>query len=130
MAQVVSLSAEIEALNTNIIAISFGTPQWVDGWRQVTGATFPIWLDPTKASYQAYGLTSSAMASWGVKNLWYYARALARGEKLQEKRGDTHQLGGNFIVDQQGIVRLAYASKDPTDRPAIDLLLSTLGQVK
>jgi len=27
-------------------------------------------------------------------------QVLLRGEKLIEKRGETHQLGGNFIVDK------------------------------
>lgn len=122
-------SAEIKSLNTNIVAVSFGTPQWVDGWLQVTGADFPVWLDPNKQSYEKYGLTSSASAAWGPKNLWYYAKALARGEKLQGNRGDTSQLGGNFIVDRNGIVRFAYPSKDPTDRPPIEKLISTLHQI-
>ena len=126
MAQVVPFSAEIDSLNTNIVAVSFGTSQWVDGWLQVTGADFPVLLDPSKQSYGKYGLTRSARAAWGPKSLWYYARALARGEKLQGNRGDTHQLGGNFIVDQHGIVRFAHPSKDPTDRPAIDQLLTVL----
>ena len=126
MAQVVPFSAEIESLNTNIVAVSFGTSQWVDGWKQVTGATFPVWLDPSKQSYETYGLTHSVRASWGGKNLWYYARALARGEKLQGNRGDTNQLGGNFIVDKHGIVRFAYPSKYPTDRPTVEQLLANL----
>ena len=126
MAQVVPFSAEIDSLNTNIVAVSFGTPQWVDAWLQVTGAQFPVWLDDSKQSYAAYQLTHRERASWSAKNLWYYARALARGEQLQGYRGDINQLGGNFIVDRHGMVRFAHPSQDPTDRPAVEEMLTVL----
>jgi len=119
-------SAEIKSLNANIVAVSFGTPQWVDAWLQVTGAEFPVWLDPTKKAYAEFGLTRSKGAAWGIRNLAYYARALARGEKLQGYRGDTDQLGGNFIVDRHGVVRFTYPSRDPTDRPPVATLLDVL----
>ena len=127
MAQVVPFSAEINSLNTDIYAVSFGTPYWAKAWLQTTGANFPIWLDLEKETYDVYGMTRSVWASWGPKNLWHYAKALARGEKLNEGTGeDTNQLGGNFIVDKNGIVRFAYASKDPTDRPEVEALMATL----
>ena len=59
-----------------------------------------------------------------MNNLLFYAKALLRGEKLKEKRGDTDQMGGNFIVDAKGIVRFAYPSRDPTDRPEIAEMLA------
>ena len=36
------------------------------------------------------------------------------------------QLGGDFIVDRDGILRLAYRSRDPADRPEVTLLLETI----
>ena len=119
-------AAEFEALNTKIVAVSFGTAYWARAWMQETQSPFPVWLDATRDSYTAYGLDRSVLASWGPANLWYYAKALVRGEQLQEKRGDTDQLGGNFIVDNEGMIRFVYPSKDPTDRPEIDDLLVTL----
>ena len=126
MAQVASRSAEIAHLNTRIVAISFGTPAWVQAWRDTTTALFPVWLDAERVAYAAYGLRRSVRASWGVRNLWYYAKAIARGTKLQPFRGDTAQLGGNFIIDRQGVVRFAYPSRDPTDRPHVEQLLNVL----
>ncbi len=126
MAQVAARHAEFEALNTNIVAISFGIVYWARVWMEETQSPFPVLLDPELISYRAYGLGQSFWSAWGPKNLLYYARALLRGEKLKEKRGDTHQLGGNFIVDATGTVRMAYPSRDPTDRPSIDAMLSVL----
>lgn len=126
MAQVVPFAKEIDLLNTNIVAVSFGTPYWANAWLEETQAPFPIWLDVEKQSYELYGMTSSALRAWGVRNLWYYAQAIAKGEQLKEHRGDTSQMGGNFIVDKDGIVQFAYPSKNPTDRPEISQLLDTL----
>ena len=126
MAQVVPLYNEINALNTNVVAVSFGTAFWARAWLTETQAPFPILLDPEKKSYRVYGLERSAWKAWGPKNLWYYAKALAQGEKLQEKRGDTDQMGGDFIVDANGIVQFAYPSKDPTDRPHMESVMTIL----
>lgn len=126
MAQLAPLHAEFQRLNTNVVAISFGAEYWVRAWLAETQSPFPVLLDPTLAAYQAYGLDRSALRSWGVKTLWYYARALGRGEKLLEKRGDTYQLGGDFIIAANGIVHFAYPSRDPTDRPAATDLLAVL----
>jgi hypothetical protein len=38
-------------------------------------------------------------------------------------------MGGDFIVDYNGILRLAYRSHDPTDRPAASSLLSQLEEI-
>ncbi len=126
MAQVVARHSEFKRKNVNIVAVSFGTPEWAKLWLEQTQAPIDIWLDATRNSYLAYGLTSSVWASWGPRNLWYYAQALWRGEKLQEHRGDTNQLGGNFIVDAHGTIRFVYRSQDPTDRPSIDALLEAI----
>lgn len=126
MAQVVSRYAEIQALGAEVIAVSFGTPYWATVWLQETAAPFPLLLDPERAAYRAYGLQSSVLRSWMPKNLWYYVKAVAQGRELLGKRGDPHQLGGDFVVDARGIIRLAHPSQDPTDRPAVETLLRVL----
>lgn len=123
-------TADFAALNTNIVAISFGTPYWAQAWLEETGVDFPIWLDPDRKAYQAFGLERSLGRAWGPRTLLYYARALLRGETLKEKRGDTDQMGGDFIIDSQGVVRFAYRSQDPTDRPAIEELLRAAKELK
>lgn len=126
MLQVVAHYAAIQALNAQVIAISFGTPYWANVWLQETAAPFPLLLDPQREAYQAYGLQASVFRSWAPKNLWYYVKAVAQGRELLGKRGDPHQLGGDFVIDRQGIVRLAHPSNDPTDRPSLPKLLAAL----
>lgn len=120
---------EIQALNGEVIAISFGTRYWANAWLQETAAPFSLLLDPERSAYQAYGLQSSVFRSWMPQNLWYYLRAVMQGRELFGKRGDPHQLGGDFIVDKQGVVRFAHPSRDPTDRPSVETLLAVLREL-
>ena len=130
MAQVVPFAEEINSLNTDIVAVSFGTPYWANVWLEETEAPFPIWLDPEKESYEVYGMITSKWAAWGPANLWFYAKAFMRGEKTKGDRGETGQMGGNFIVDKNGIVRFAYPSKNPTDRPEVAKLMQVLRKIE
>lgn len=127
--QVVSHYSEIQALGAQVVAISFGTPYWAQAWLQETEAPFPLLLDPSHESYRAFGLMSSRWRALSPRTLLYYFRAMRSGEEILDSRGDIKQLGGNFIVDRDGIVRFSYASKEPVDRPEVEMLLDVLGEL-
>ena len=129
MVQVAAQQQEFEALKTNVVTISFGTAHWANMWLQETESPFPFLIDPERAAYHAFGLQSSVIRYWMPQNLWYYAKATLQGREKFGKRGDPHQLGGDFIVDSQGIVRLAHPSKEPTDRPRVEKLLTVLQKI-
>lgn len=74
----------------------------------------------------AYGLEHSLRHSWNLKTVWRYLQLFHQGYRWRGIQGDSGQLGGDFIVDTQGLIRLAYRSHDPTDRPAIEQLLAVL----
>ncbi len=116
----------IQSLNTDIVVISFGTEYWAQVWLEETDVPFPLLLDPQHVAYQVYGLERSLSRSWGLKTMGRYARLLTSGRRWRGIKGDSSQLGGDFIVDTQGIVRLAYRSHDPTDRPPVEMLLEQL----
>ena len=59
----------------------------------------------------------------------YYTKAVLQKRETFGKRGDPHQLGGDFIIDPHGIIRLARPSQDPTDRPAMPQILTTLKKI-
>lgn len=130
MAQLAPRYDEIRALHAEVVTVSFGADYWARMWLQETGSPFRFLLDPERRAYHAYGLQSSVLRSWMPQNLWYYAKATLQGREKFGKRGDPHQLGGDFIIDNQGIVRLAHPSSDPTDRPPVDLLLRALAKME
>ncbi|GMQ78752.1 MAG: hypothetical protein BMS9Abin02_1287 [Anaerolineae bacterium] len=126
MTQVVSRKDDFEMLKSDIVTISFGTSYWARIWLEESQSPYPLLLDTERAAYRAYGLERSLLRSWGWRTISYYAQAMWKGEKWRGIRGDSSQLGGDFIVDPKGIVRLAHPSRDPTDRPPIEELLSVL----
>jgi peroxiredoxin len=126
VAQVVSRRSEFEAVATNVVTVSFGTPYWSQVWLNETQSPFPFLIDPQRDAYHAYGLKSSVFSSWSPANLWYYTKAVLNKRETFGKRGDPHQLGGDFVIDEFGVVRLAHPSRDPTDRPQLSELLRLL----
>ena len=88
-----------------------------------------IGLDPERTVYATYGLERSFRRSWNLKTMWRYVRLLTSGRQWRGIQGDSAQLGGDFVVDAGGIVRLAYRSYDPTDRPPVANLLALLRQL-
>lgn len=59
--------------------------------------------------------------------IWIYIKRWFQGGTFYESHGDdTSQLGGDFIVDKDGVLRLVYPSHDPADRPPVDDLLKVL----
>lgn len=119
-------AGEFPHLNTEVLIVSFGVEQWARDWLRETEVPFPLLLDQDRRVYQAYGLERSALRAWAPRVLWYYIRQLAAGRRLHSIEGDPHQLGGDFIIDRNGIVRLAHRERDPIDRPPVAGLLDVL----
>ncbi|GAB4463417.1 MAG: hypothetical protein Kow0070_23880 [Anaerolineales bacterium] len=62
--------------------------------------------------------------------VWIYIkRWFARGEFYDSHGDDATQLGGDFIVDKNGVLRLVYPSHDPVDRPPVEALLKVLASL-
>jgi alkyl hydroperoxide reductase subunit AhpC len=119
-------AGEFARLNTEVLIVSFGVERWARAWLRETEVPFPLLLDQDRRVYRAYGLERSALRAWAPRVIWYYVRQLAAGRRLHPIEGDPHQLGGDFIVDRHGIIRLAHRERDPVDRPPVAALLDVL----
>ena len=114
-------------MNTRVFIISFGTLPTIQQWIKETCVSFNILLDRDRVVYQAYQLERSRLKSKSPRILWLYFTYWLQGRKFYDSHGDdTSQLGGDFIVDRNGILRLVYPSHDPADRPTVDKLLNIL----
>lgn len=118
---------EFIKLNTRVFIISFGTLPALQQWMNDVCGTFTVLLDRDRVAYQAYGLERSRLRSWHPRVVWVYIKRWFQHGQFYDSHGDdTSQLGGDFIVDKNGNLRLVHASHDPTDRPSVDELLETL----
>ncbi len=130
MALVQRREEEFEALNTAVFLVGFENEDRTRAWLSRHGLHFPFLLDPEREVFRAYELESSFWRAFHPRNLWSYAvRFLRTGALPEIFRADPNQLGGDFLVDAEGVLRLAHYSQDPTDRPSVDALLNLLGDL-
>lgn len=88
---------------------------------------FDILIDRDRRIYHAYGLERSFLRSHSFKTMWLYARRIVSGQPRYDSHGDdSSQLGGDFIVDSNGTLRLIHPSSEPVDRPPVEMLLTVL----
>jgi peroxiredoxin len=128
VAQLCQHQEALDRLDVEVLIISFGTMPAAERWLEETCNPFRLLLDPERTVYDAYGLERSLARSWNLRTIWRYVQLLTSGRQWRGIQGDSAQLGGDFIVDADGIVQLAYRSHDPTDRPDVDELLSIMQQ--
>jgi peroxiredoxin len=129
VAQLCQYQDAFQAQNTKVLIITFGTLPAAQNWLKETCSSFRLVLDAQREIYRAYDLKRSFLRSWGLKTLWRYVQLLSTGRKWRGIQGDSAQLGGDFIVDSDGVIRLAYRSHDPIDRPSVDDLLNVIRQL-
>ncbi len=93
-------------------------------------STFDILLDRDRVVYKAYQLERSRLRSRHPRVVWMYIkRWFQHGEFYTSHGDDTSQLGGDFIVDENGILQMVHPSRDPVDRPSVDDLVKVLEKI-
>jgi len=110
----------LEALGVEVVMISFGTPAQSRFWELETGVDFPMLFDPDQLVYKAYETEWSFWRAWGLASILEFIRLVRAGRRWRGVQGDSTQLGGDFLVDSDGLVQLAHYSMEPVDRPDID----------
>jgi hypothetical protein len=98
-------------------------------WRAVayveqTQLTWPLLLDAERRLFDAYGMGRGRLHEVMGWNAWQVSiRALLRGRRLRWPTGDVFQLGGDVLINPQGIVSLHHVGRGPSARPSIETLL-------
>jgi len=130
VAQLCSQQEELKRLNAAVLVVSFSSrAEAAREWLKETCPSFTMLLDPERKIYRAYGLKSSWLRIWNPIAGRDYLRLLLSGQRVRGIEADPYQLGGDFIVDSKGFLRLAYRSQVATDFPPIADLLSVLSNL-
>lgn len=115
----------------DIVAISLETPEVLP--RLAEAFPHVVFLpDPEKKLYKLYGVGEGRLRDvLAPRTLLYYARAALKGQRFWEarpdgKKAEVKQLGGNFVVDTEGMLRLAHPSSEPADRPSAEALIAAV----
>ncbi len=140
---------QYEQLDARILIISFVPLErlrsWSDYWcktfyypslpqNQLNEAQDPLarstfLADPALNTYKTYGLGRySTLAVYGPQILLQYAKWAVQGKKIRRPNEDTLQRGGDFVVGQDGRIKLAHTGKNQSERPSVESILKALGK--
>lgn len=116
------------------MVVSSGGVEGARVWLEQTGCTFPMLLDPQRTIYRAFGLGSSYAKVLKFSFLLQAAEYQTTGRGFPDVPhrllGNIYQMGGDFVLDEEGKVCLCHPSQHPLDRPAMaDLLAAMPGAV-
>ena len=130
MAQLCRQQDELKRLNATVLVISFSnSTEAARAWLKEICPSFTMLLDPERKVYRSYGLKRSWLRVLNPPAAWDYIKLLLSGQPVRRIEADPYQLGGDFIVDTQGFLRLAYRSRVATDFPSMADLLAILSKL-
>ena len=85
-----------------------------------TRLEWPLLIDNHRTLYKTYRMERGSWWNiYGPASIWVYLKLLGRGRRLQPLGSDVHQLGGDVLIDPQGVVRVHYIGSGPADRPSM-----------
>ena len=120
--------AAFHELNAEVLAIAAVGLKPLTAFAGELELPFPVLSDASAEAYFAFGLGKGLAIRPGTPIK--FARLIWRAKRLYRPVGDIMQIGGDFIVDREGIVRFAHSSEDPTDRPEVAELLRLIGSLR
>lgn len=130
MHAIVQREQELTQAGLKILIVSFGEERGAENWLKETQCPFDMVLDSERNIYKAFGLERSVSRVWSIACMVYYTEQLLLGRDLPKPMENVHddpqQMGGDFILDKQGVLKMVYRSKYSSDRPTVDHLLKTI----
>jgi peroxiredoxin len=119
---------DLQAAGAQVVVVGMGTPAQTRDYIAAEDVPFPVLSDPRRVSHRAYG----AMRG-GLRQLAFHPRIWTRGKQFRQEGlvqtetvGDPAQLSATFIIDRQGIIRVAERAALSSDFTSVDALLAAL----
>lgn len=118
---------EFQALGVRIKIVTFDGDTLAKSYVRQMKLTWPLLEDPNRELYRAYGMTrGSWWQIYSPASILDYLRLIFSGRLPGRPGKDWRQLGGDVLIDPEGIVRLHHLSQTPHDRPSIAAILAAV----
>ena len=109
---------DLAASTVAVAVVTFDSNFLAMRYIQDTKLDWPLLLDSDRQLYRVYKMEHGDWRSlYGPTSIWRYLHLMFRGQRLKRPGEDFRQLGGDVLIDPNGIVRLHYVSNSPHDRP-------------
>ena len=117
---------DIHAAGAEAYIIGNGSPSFIEGFRDQTKWTGPIYTDPSLAAYRAAELQRSVAKTLDPRSLGAAFRAFTHGGRQGRQQGDQWQQGGVLVIAPSGAVRWRHASGRPGDNASPAQIVAAL----
>jgi alkyl hydroperoxide reductase subunit AhpC len=118
---------ELESLGLRVAVVTFEVGSVAKDYARDTNLRWPLLADGARELYTAYGMAhGTRWQVFGPPAWWIYAKLLLKGYRLIRLDGDFLQLGGDILVDPEGVVRIHHVGSGPADRPSVDSILKAV----
>jgi peroxiredoxin len=118
--------AEFERRGASIAAVAQGTPSATASLCGRHQVPFRCFADPTREAYAAFGLGRGSVAQVMGPQVMLKATISAMRGNVGLPGGDIFQMPGTFVIDRDGIIRLAYRGDDISDLPPVETIFAAL----
>jgi len=118
---------ELEKLGARIYIVTFDSEEVAKAYVERNELQWPLLIDEGRVMYSEYGIGKASW--WTILNpltLWKYVVLTIKGVKPQKMGSDVKQLGGDVLIDPEGVVRMQHVSEGPHDRPNVDSILALM----
>lgn len=127
MTQLRRFENDFQRLGVDVKIVTFDDNWMAEAYVKDTNLRWPLLLDTQQQLYRGYGFDR---ASWWKlirpSAIFRYVLNIFRGTLPGKPGRDLRQLGGDVLIDPQGVVQLIHASRHPHDRPQPKELIQTI----
>ncbi len=118
---------EIQAKGAEVVAVSYEPRERLFQLTRQLQLPFTILSDPERDVYHAYSLAQGhLLRMFSPKTVWTYVNHFAKGRRYHHAASDWRQLGGDFILGEDGTVLFEHRGRTPSDRPSVASLVARL----
>ncbi|MCP4445242.1 MAG: redoxin domain-containing protein [Myxococcales bacterium] len=115
---------ELADRGASVLVVSFEAGPMAKTYVEDTKLGWPVVIDEGRSLYRAYGMLRGTWWNvWGPRTWLVCARLLLRGRRVRPSEADPYQLGGDVLIDPDGIVRLHHVGSGPAHRPRVSEIL-------
>jgi len=110
----------------NLVVVGNGAPMFIEGFRETTGFTGPIYTDPSLEVYNAAQLKRGLGTMLKVGAAAATIGSLRRGFRQGKTQGDATQQGGVLVIAPDGRILYHHISAYPGDNASPDTVRNAL----